>query len=80
MNYLITRKEHFKNERLSKTLKTNTIGNFDKIFEFNTLNEILDTDLKTSYKFENNEEISFFTTSGKKTVFCDAGWGLYFSI
>lgn len=66
MKYLITRKEHFKNERLSKTLKTTTIGNYDKIFGINTINEILDSNLITQYKFVNDDEISFFTNSGKK--------------
>ena len=66
MKYLITKKEHFKNERLSKFLKTTTIGDYDKIFEINTLNEILDANLKTSYVFENDEEVSFYTKSGKR--------------
>jgi len=66
MKYLITRKEHFKNERLSKTLKTITIGTYDKILGTNTINEILDTNLKTDYNFVNENEISFYTNSGKK--------------
>ena len=66
MNYLITRKEHFKNERLSKTLKTTTIGTYDKLLGINTLNEILDSNLKTDYNFENDNEISFYTNSGVK--------------
>jgi hypothetical protein len=66
MKYLITRKEHFKNERLSKNLKTTTIGTYDKLLGINTLNEILDSNLKTDYNIETDNEISFYTNSGKK--------------
>ncbi len=66
MNYLITRKEHFKNERLSKNLKTITIGNYDKLFNVSSLNEILDSDLITNYKKINDNLYSFFTVSKQK--------------
>jgi len=68
MKYLITRKEHFKNERLSKYLKTTTIGNFDELLNFNTLNEILNSNLITNYKIlsNDNEELVLIFESKSK--------------
>ena len=65
MNYLITRKDHFKDERLSKYLKTTTIGSYDNLFEFSTVNEIMVSNLITQYIIEkkiNNEIVISFNT------------------
>ena len=66
MNYLITRKEHFKNDRLSKRLKITTIGDYDELFNVSTKNEILNTNLITNYIKENDELYSFYSDSKTK--------------
>ena len=55
MKYLITKQEHFINERLSKTLKTSTIGSKDIIID-NKLNEIFDKSIETVYNITENSD------------------------